>query len=297
MSAPETVAPPQVLSPGREALGQLLQNKGAVLGALVIGFFVFLAIFAPFLAPHDPHLVNYQALRLPPAWAAGGQWSWPLGTDDLGRDLLSRLIYGARVSLGAGLAVVALALSSGALIGLVAGFYGGWVDRMLMRFIDIIMALPSILLAIVVMAILGPGLGNAIIAVSIVAVPSFARITRASAMAERNRQYVLASRTFGASSLRIMFVEVLPNCMAPLIVQAGLGISDGILNVAALGFLGLGARPPLPEWGIMLSDARAYIESSPWMVTLPGLCILLVVLGLNILGDGLRDALDPRLKR
>ena len=166
-----------------------------------------------------------------------------------------------------------------------------------MRFIDIVMAFPSILLAITVVSVMGPGISNAIIAVAIVAVPSFTRIVRASVMAERNKQYVMASRTFGASNLRIMFFEILPNCLAPLIVQATLGFSDGILNAAALGFLGLGAQPPTPEWGTMLADARPFIESSPWMVTLPGLCILFSVLGFNLFGDGLRDALDPRLKK
>lgn len=258
--------------------------------------FVIVAILAPFFAPHSPSQLFSGFLRLPPIWAESGITTYPLGTDDVGRDILSRLIYGARVSMSIGLAVVFLSMLIGTLLGLFAGFYGGWIDRIVMRITDIIMALPSILLAIVVVSVLGPGLKNAVIAVSIVAIPSFVRIVRASVMAEKEKEYVQASKSLGASNFRTIFKEVLPNCMAPLIVQATLGFSDGILNAAALGFLGLGAQAPTPEWGIMLADSRAFIESSPWMVTLPGLCILVVVLGFNLFGDGLRDALDPRLK-
>lgn len=281
----------------KEFWNHFKQNKGAVVGLALIIAFVIIAIFAPLLAPYDPTLLQDNALRLPPIWAEGGTWSYPLGTDDVGRDILSRLIHGARISMGIGFAVVILSLSMGLFLGIFAGYYGGKVDRIIMRFIDIVMAFPSILLAITVVSVMGPGISNAIIAVAIVAVPSFTRIVRASVMAERNKQYVMASRTFGASNFRIMFLEILPNCLAPLIVQATLGFSDGILNAAALGFLGLGAQPPTPEWGTMLADARPFIESSPWMVTLPGLCILFSVLGFNLFGDGLRDALDPRLKK
>ena len=273
------------------------QNRGAVLGLGLIIAFVLVALVAPLLAPYDPTLLQQDALRLPPAWSEGGSLQYPLGTDDVGRDILSRLIHGARISMGIGFAVVILSLSMGLTLGIFAGYYGGKVDRIIMRFIDILMAFPSILLAIAVVSVMGPGIGNAVIAVAIVAVPNFTRIVRASVMAERKKQYVMASKTFGASDLRIMFFEILPNCMAPLIVQATLGFSDGILNAAALGFLGLGAQPPTPEWGTMLADARPFIESSPWMVTLPGLCILFSVLGFNLFGDGLRDALDPRLKK
>ncbi|MCO4794574.1 MAG: ABC transporter permease subunit [Bacteriovoracaceae bacterium] len=263
---------------------------------ILIIAFVILALFAPFFSPHEPsHLYN-DFLRVSPVWTETGSSSYIFGTDDVGRDILSRLIYGARISMSIGLAVVFLAMFVGTLLGLFAGYYGGWIDKIVMRITDIIMALPSILLAIVVVAILGPGLRNAVIAVAIVAIPSFTRIVRASVLSEKEKEYVQASRSLGASSLRTMFKEVLPNCMAPLIVQATLGFSDGILNAAALGFLGLGAQPPTPEWGIMLSDARPFIESSPWMVTLPGVCISVVVLGFNLFGDGLRDALDPRLK-
>lgn len=272
-------------------------NKGALIGLALILFFVFLALFAPLLAPHSPSELQEGALRLPPSFYEGGNSSFLFGTDDVGRDLFSRLIYGARISMGVGFLVVFLSASFGTLLGLMAGYLGGKVDWVIMRFVDILMAFPSILLAIVVVSVMGPGLMNAIIAVAIVACPSFIRIVRASAMGERKKQYVMASKTFGASSLRIMFSEILPNCMAPLIVQISLGFSDGILNAAALGFLGLGAQAPTPEWGIMLADARAFITSDPWLVTLPGLCILAVVLGFNLLGDGLRDTLDPRLKK
>jgi ABC-type dipeptide/oligopeptide/nickel transport system permease subunit len=215
----------------------------------------------------------------------------------VGRDLLSRLIGGARISLGIGFLVVLLSASIGTFLGLLAGYFGGKLDQVIMRLVDIRMALPSMLLAIVVVAILGPGLANTIIAVSTASLPSFIRLVRASVLAEKSKPYVTASQTFGASHMRQMFINILPNCMAPLIVQASLGFSDGILDAAALGFLGLGAQPPTPEWGTMLADSRAFIESNPWLVTLPGLCILLIVLGFNLFGDGLRDALDPRLKK
>lgn len=275
---------------------QFSQNKGAIAGLFIIGVLIFLAFFAPWLAPYSPTQLHDEALRLPPFWTETGLFTYPLGTDDLGRDLLSRLIHGSRVSMAIGFSVVTISLLIGTFLGMFAGYFGGWTDKIIMRFIDILMSLPSILLAIVVVAILGPGLINAIIAVSIVAIPNFTRIVRASVMAEKEKEYVQASMSFGASPLRTLIKEVMPNCMAPLIVQASLGFSDGILNAAALGFLGLGAQPPTPEWGIMLSDARIFISTSPWMVTLPGLFILLSVLGFNLLGDGLRDALDPRLK-
>lgn len=276
---------------------ELKKNRGAMIGVVVIFLATITALLAPILAPHDPTLIYSEALRLPPSFVAGGNHDFFLGTDDLGRDLLSRLIYGSRVSLSVGFAVVILSLTTGTVLGVIAGYYGGFIDKSIMRLTDLIMSLPSILFAIVIVAVLGPGISNAIVAVSIVAIPNFVRIIRAQVMVEKNRQYVYAARLFGAGNFRIMFIEILPNCMAPLIVQASLGFSDGILNCAALGFLGLGAQAPMSEWGTMLSDARSYIESSPWMVTLPGLCILVIVLSFNLLGDGLRDALDPRLKK
>lgn len=281
----------------KELYFELKKNRGAMIGIIFILMSIIVALLAPLLAPHNPAEVFPEALRLPPSFVEGGKNGFFFGTDDIGRDLLSRLIYGSRISLSVGFSVVILSLITGTLLGVIAGFYGGIIDRIIMRLTDLIMSLPSILFAIVIVAVLGPGITNAIVAVSIVAVPNFIRIIRAQVMVEKNRQYVSAAKLFGASNFRIMFVEILPNCMAPLIVQASLGFSDGILNCAALGFLGLGAQAPMSEWGTMLSDARSYIESSPWMVTLPGICILLTVLSFNLLGDGLRDALDPRLKK
>jgi ABC-type dipeptide/oligopeptide/nickel transport system permease subunit len=271
------------------------KNRGAFAGLILILIFLLLAILAPVLAPYSPDEVIDGALRLGPNSHFQNHY-FVFGTDDIGRDLLSRLLYGSRVSLLVGLSVVVISASIGTVLGLLAGYYGGWGDRVISRSMDFIMALPAVLFAIVIVAVLGPGLLNAIVAVSIVALPNFTRLIRAQVLAERNKQYVQAAHLYGASSLRILFKEILPNCVAPLIVQGSLGFSDGVLNCAALGFLGLGAQAPTPEWGTMLSDARSYIETSPWMVNLPGLCILIVVLSFNLLGDGLRDALDPRLK-
>lgn len=273
------------------------QNRGAVVGLAVVLFFIVLAIFAPFIAPHDPALIHDGMLIKGPFWTDTAAPGFFLGTDDVGRDLLSRLIYGARISITVGFMVVVVSLTIGTLLGLLAGYAGGWVDTVVMRMTDILMALPSILLAIVVVTILGHNLTNAILAVSVTVVPGFVRLVRAQVMVEKGRQYVIAARSFGAGPLRQVFSNILPNCMAPIIVQGALGFSGGILSVAALGFLGLGAKPPTAEWGTMLSDTRSYIESAPWLVTLPGLCILVLVLGFNMLGDGLRDALDPRLKK
>ena len=272
------------------------RNKGAMIGLFVILTFSFLAIFAPFLTSYSFDQINDGALRLGPFTTFESNF-YLLGTDDLGRDLFTRLLFGSRVSLFIGFTVVIFSLVIGTLLGLAAGFYEGIVEKVIMRFVDILMAFPSILLAIVVVSVMGPGLINSIIAVGIVSLPSFIRLVRASVLAEKQKEYVMASRSFGASNFRIMFIEILPNCLAPMIVQASLGFSDGILNAAALGFLGLGAQAPTPEWGMMLADSRAYIEVSPWLVTLPGLCILFCVLRFNILGDGLRDTLDPKLKR
>lgn len=284
-------------SPLREFWRHFRRNRGALIGLAVIVFFLGIALFAPLIAPYPPDVVHEGAFRVPPAWGEGGSSRFLFGTDDVGRDLLSRLIYGARVSLGVGFLVVTISLSIGTALGLLAGYRGSWVDAAVMRFTDILMAIPSILLAIVIVAVLGPSLVNAVIAVSIVALPNFIRLVRAQALAEKSRQYVTASRSFGASGWRLAVINILPNCLAPIIIQGTLGFSEGILGAAALGFLGLGAQPPTAEWGTMLSDARSFIESSPWMVTLPGLCILFVVLGFNLFGDGLRDAFDPRLKK
>jgi dipeptide transport system permease protein len=274
------------------------RNKGAVIGLAVFLFVLLLAIFAGVVAPHDPNVPYGSAMqRLPPAWAANGNGSFPLGTDANGRDLLSRLIYGTRFSLFIGLVVASLSAFVGVLVGLVAGYVGGRTDTVIMRIMDIILAFPSLLLALVLVAVLGPGLLNAMIAISIVNQPHFVRLTRASVLTERDKEYVVASRVSGASNIRLMFKTILPNCLGPLIVQATLAFSAAILDAAALGFLGMGAQPPTPEWGTMLADAREFFQSSPSLVTFPGLCILITVLAINLMGDGLRDALDPKLKR
>jgi dipeptide transport system permease protein len=288
---------PSSPGPWREFWIAFSANRGAVIGLGVVGFFLLLALFAPWVAPHAPDATNSAVFLKPPGWQEGGSWSYPLGTDAIGRDILSRLIWGARLSLSIGIAVVLISVAAGIALGLVAGFARGLTEIFIMRLMDIVLTLPSLLLAIVIVAILGPGLVNAMLAVAIVVLPHYVRITRAAVIAEVSRDYVTAARVSGAGTLRLMFSEVLPNCAAPLIVQASLGVSTAILDAAALGFLGLGAQPPSPEWGTMLADAREFVLRAWWVVTFPGLMILAAVLAFNLLGDGLRDALDPKLKR
>ena len=272
-------------------------NKGALLGLCVFVTLVIVALLAPVLAPHAPDFQDRNSFLLPPVWQEGGVTQYLLGTDAVGRDILSRLIYGARFSLFIGLVVVTLALAGGVVLGLVAGYCRGWVDTAIMRLMDIILAFPSLLLALVLVAILGPGLMNAMIAIALVLQPHFVRLTRASVLAEAEREYVVAARVAGSGHVRLMFATILPNCLAPLIVQATLSFSTAILDAAALGFLGMGAQPPTPEWGTMLAEAREFILRAWWVVTFPGLAILITVLAINLFGDGLRDALDPKLKR
>ncbi|RCW25839.1 dipeptide transport system permease protein [Ciceribacter lividus] len=273
------------------------ENRGAVIGLVVFVALVLIAVFAGVIAPHSPFEQYRDAVLLPPAWLEGGNWSYPLGTDPVGRDILSRLIYGSQYSLFIGVFVTTLSLTTGIAIGVIAGYYGGWLDTAIMRLMDIILAFPSLLLALVLVAILGPGLTNGMIAIALVLQPHFVRLTRAAVMSEKTRDYVTAARLAGASPLRLMFKTILPNCMAPLIVQATLSFSNAILDAAALGFLGMGAQPPAPEWGTMLAEAREFILRAWWVVTFPGLAILITVLAINLMGDGLRDALDPKMKR
>jgi len=273
------------------------ENKGAVAGLFVVIALVLIAVFADTLAPHPPIEQYRDHLLQPPAWQEGGSWAFPLGTDPLGRDMLSRIIHGARYSLFIGGFVVSLALIVGIGLGLVAGYFRGFLETMIMRAMDIILAFPSLLLALVLVAILGPSLTNAMIAIVLVYQPHFVRLTRAAVITESSKDYVTASRVSGARALRLMFITILPNCMAPLIVQATLSFSNAILDAAALGFLGMGAQPPTPEWGTLLADARDLILRAWWAVTFPGLAILITVLAFNLMGDGLRDALDPKLKR
>jgi dipeptide transport system permease protein len=272
-------------------------NRGAVIGLFVFAILVLIAIFAPLIAPHLPDQQYRDSFLVPPIWNGGGKSGFILGTDPVGRDILSRLIHGARFSLLMGLMVVVLALTSGVALGLLAGYFRGWVDALIMRVMDIILAFPSLLLALVMVAILGPGLVNAMLSIALVYQPHFARLTRAAVMGEKGREYVISAKVAGAGHGRLMLKTILPNCTGPLTVQATLSFSNAILDAAALGFLGLGAQPPTPEWGTMLANAREFILRAPWVVTWPGLVILVTVLAINLIGDGLRDALDPKLKR
>jgi dipeptide transport system permease protein len=285
------------LSPLVELWCDFRRNRGAVVGLGVLALLVCCALFADLMAPYSPKEQFTGAVLAPPSLHAVGGHVFVLGTDPVGRDLLSRLIHGTRLSLLIGLVAVGLSLTGGVLLGLVAGFQRGGVEFAIMRLMDIMLALPSLLLAVAVVAVLGPGLMNAMYAIAIVMVPHFVRLTRAAVIGELPKDYVAASRMAGAGSLRLMFDTVLPNCAAPLIVQATLGFSSAILDAAALGFLGLGAQPPTPEWGSMLASALEFIQTAWWVVTLPGLAILITVLAFNLTGDGLRDALDPKLKR
>ena len=287
---------PEDRHPFLDQLEQLWRNKTAVAGLLVISLFVLTAILAPFLSPHNPIEASLYDQIKPPVWAEAGTWKNILGTDDLGRDILSRLVYGARVSLLVALATVGIAVFFGSILGAISGYYKGTLDNIIMRFMDILLAFPHILLAIVIMAYLGPGLTNAMIAIGIIYIPRFARIVRASVLEECEKDYVTASRSVGARDWRIIFVTIFPNCLAPLIVQTTLGFASAILDAAALGFLGLGAQPPTPEWGAMIAMGRSHILRAWWVMTFPGIAILFAVLGFNLFGDGLRDALDPRLR-
>ncbi|MBP6121559.1 MULTISPECIES: dipeptide ABC transporter permease DppC [Providencia] len=294
---PTVVSAPQPMTPLHEFWHYFKRNKGAVVGMIYIILMVLIAIFAGILAPHAPDEQFREFLLVPPVWQDGGSWQFILGTDDIGRDLLSRLMYGARLSLLVGCLVVVLSLIMGVTLGVIAGYFGGVVDALIMRVVDIMLALPSLLLALVLVAIFGPSIVNASIALTFVALPHYIRLTRAAVLVEVNRDYVTASRVAGAGAARQMFVNILPNCLAPLIVQASLGFSNAILDMAALGFLGMGAQPPTPEWGTMLSDVLQFAQSAWWVVTFPGLAILFTVLAFNLMGDGLRDAFDPKLKQ
>jgi len=301
----EVTAPDRIVQSARSARRSMIvefwhyfsENRGAVIGLVVFGLLVVAAVFAPLIAPHAPNTQYRDSILLPPAWMEGGNSAFLLGTDQVGRDILTRLLYGARYSLFIGIVVVTLSLVSGIILGLIAGYFRGWIDIVIMRLMDVILAFPSLLLALVLVAVLGPGLTNAMIAIALVYQPHFVRLTRASVMSEKTRDYVVAARVSGAGPLRLMTRTILPNCLAPLIVQATLSFSTAVLDAAALGFLGQGAQPPTPEWGTMLAEAREFILRAWWVVTLPGLAILITVLAINLIGDGLRDALDPKLKR
>jgi peptide/nickel transport system permease protein/dipeptide transport system permease protein len=287
---------PEDRHPFFDQIEKLFKNKTGVAGLIIITLFALTAILAPAISPHDPdENFLYDQLK-PPVWNEGGSTKNLLGTDDLGRDMLSRLIYGARVSLTLGIVSVGIALVFGCILGALAGYYKGWPDNLIMRLMDIILAFPYILLAIVIVAYLGPGLRNAMMAIGIINIPRFARIIRASVIEEYEKDYVTAARAVGAGNRRIIFNAIFPNCLAPIIVQASLGFGEAILSGAGLSFLGLGAQPPLSEWGAMIAQGRSMILRAWWVMTYPGIAILLAVLGFNLLGDCLRDALDPRLR-
>ncbi len=271
------------------ALRQLLRNRAAIVGALLIIGLILAAIFAPFVAPHDPIEQSIDSLAPP-------SWSHLMGTDLYGRDILSRIIFGTRVSLRVGVIAVGIGAINGVILGLIAGYYGGWLDLLEMRLIDIMLAFPGLLLALSIMTVLGPSLTNLMIAVGISSIPEYARLVRGCVLSAKENVYVDAARVTGCGSSRIMLRHILPNVVAPVIILATLGVGRAILLAAALSFLGLGAQPPTPEWGSMLSSGRDYLRRAWWVTTFPGLAIVIVVLAVNMLGDGLRDALDPRLR-
>jgi ABC-type dipeptide/oligopeptide/nickel transport system permease subunit len=274
----------------REARREFRRNRGAVLGLLVVGILLIAAALAPLLAPHEPTHVDSDQLLRPPGRGH------LLGTDQYGRDVLSRILHGATSSLQVGIISVGIAALGGLLLGLLSGFYGRWVDLAVMRVIDVMLAFPSILLALGIVAVLGPSLNNVMLAVGIAGIPVYTRLVRGQVLATKSLAYVEAARTVGCGDVRIVGRHILPNIVAPVIVVATLGIAGGILTEAALSFLGLGAQPPSSEWGAMLSDGRSFLRQAWWVTTFPGLAITITVLAINMVGDGLRDALDPRLK-
>ena len=276
------------LTPGERALRRLVRRRGAMVGLTLVVFFVTLALLAPWLAPHDPLATSWSAVRKAPSA------QYLFGTDEIGRDVLSRVIWGARASLLAGLVSVCISLAIGVPVGLAAGYLGTWVDMLISRVTDAMLACPFLILAIALAAFLGPSLTNAMIAIGIAATPIFIRLTRAQVLAVKVEDYVEAARAVGNSRLRIALRHVFPNIVAPLIVQATLAIAAAVIAEASLSFLGLGQQPPAPSWGSMLNTAKNYVENAPWMAVWPGLSIFLLVLSFNLLGDGLRDALDPR---
>lgn len=280
----------KVSSPWLDAWRSFRKNKLAMLGLMLILFFILLAIFAPVLTHFDYKAQNLTNRLQPPS---SEHW---FGTDDLGRDLFTRVIYGARISLWVGFFSVVGSIIVGTFLGILAGYYGKWVDTLISRLFDIMLAFPSILLAIAIVAALGPSLQNALLAIAIVNIPTFGRLVRAKVLSLKEEEFIMAARAQGMKDRRILLHHVLPNSLAPIIVQGTLGIATAILEAAALGFLGMGAQPPEPEWGKMLSDSRQFIQLAPWTVIFPGISIMFTVLGFNLMGDGLRDVLDPRMK-
>lgn len=287
---PQTVEQEKVAGPWKEAWRSFKKSKSAVAGAGIVIFFILVAIFGPMLAPQGINEQNLAVRLLPPS---SDYW---FGTDDLGRDVLSRILHGARLSLTVGISAVVLSAFFGSLLGIIAGYYGRWIDTIISRIFDIMLAFPSILLAIAVVSILGPSLRNALIAIAIINVPNFGRLIRSRVLAIKEEEYIHAAKAIGMKNSRILWRHILPNSMTPIIVQGTLAIATAIIEAAALGFLGLGAEAPQPEWGKMLADARMFLLNAPWAMVFPGVAIMLTVIGFNLMGDGLRDALDPKMK-
>ncbi|MFF2754881.1 ABC transporter permease [Psychrobacillus sp. NPDC058041] len=282
--------PEKSTGPWLDAWRSFSKNKVALVGAVIVLFFIFLAICGPLFTPQG---INEQLLKdrlLPPS---SKYW---FGTDDFGRDIFSRVIHGARISLGVGFFSVVGSVVVGSMLGIIAGYYGKWVDMIISRIFDILLAFPSILLAIAVVSVLGPSLRNALIAIAIINIPNFGRLIRSKVLSIKEEEYITSAKAIGMRDIRILFSHILPNSMAPVIVAGTLAIASAIIEAAALGFLGLGAQAPAPEWGKMLADARVVLRNAPWTMFFPGISIMLTVLGFNLMGDGLRDALDPRMK-
>jgi peptide/nickel transport system permease protein len=277
-------------SPLRDSLRRFMRSRSAIIGLTVVLLFVLMALAAPLIAPYGPDQQSLTDRLKPPSP------QHLFGTDDLGRDVLSRVMYGAQISLRVGILAVVIALVTGGALGLVAGYAGGWLDGLFMRLMDIVLAFPSTLMAIGIVAMRGPGLEMALVAIGIVNIPTYARLARSMALSLKEREYVLAARALGVAGPRMIGRHILPNALSPLIVQATLGIATAIIEAAALGFLGLGAQPPTPEWGLMLTNGRAFLLNAPWAMIFPGLGILLTTLAFNLVGDGVRDALDPSLR-
>lgn len=286
----KTIVPPKRKSQWAEVWKRLIKNKAAIVGMLIIVTLMLTAIFADYIAP-----VHYETQDLENVRVAPNSDNW-FGTDNFGRDIFSRVVYGSRISIMVGFIAVGVAMVVGGILGSISGYYSGRIDNVIMRLMDVLLAIPGILLAIAIAAALGPGLVNVMIAVGIASIPRYARIVRASVLSLRDQEFVEAAKAVGANDFRIITKYILPNCMAPIIVQGTLGVAEAILSAAGLSFIGLGIQPPTPEWGAMLSTARIYIRDAWWMAIFPGLAIMFTIFGLNLLGDGLRDALDPRLK-
>ncbi|KAF0825120.1 nickel transporter permease [Cytobacillus firmus] len=275
---------------GADLAKALIRNKMSLVGGSIVFIYIILAVLAPLISPYDPYEIDLVNKLQPPSS------DHIMGTDDKGRDIFSRILYGSQLSLAVGFVSVFIGALFGIVLGIVSGYYGGWVDTIIMRFIDVLLAFPGLLLALAIVSALGPSLINVMIAVGVFSIPTFARIVRGSTLSVKKMEYIDAIRVLGASDLKIIFVHILPNIMSPIIVQGTLRLATSILSVAGLSFLGMGAQPPTPEWGAMLSDGRDFLFTAPHIALFPGIAIALIVLGFNLFGDGLRDALDPRMK-